>query len=238
MLASGTLSERAGVEIVLKAEKLQRTGSFKLRGALAKIDALGDAAAAGVLTGSAGNHAQAVAFAARSRGLRCEVFMPEGASLSKMEGARRLGAEVKLCGSTVDQPLAAARERAHQCGLAFVHPFDDREVIAGQGTLGLELLAQVPDLARAIVPVGGGGLASGVAIALKLERPEIEVIGVQVTSCAPFPRSLESGRPIPVDSALAIAPVQLVLETRGAAHAAEVTDAIRAGAYPEPRLLR
>ena len=205
MLASGTLSDRAGASIVLKAENLQRTGSFKLRGALAKIDSLGDACAAGVVTGSAGNHAQAVAYAARIRGVGCEVFMPTGASLSKIEGARALGANVHLLGETVDQALEAARERARRDGLAFVHPFDDPQVIAGQGSLGLELLAQVPDLARVIVPVGGGGLASGVALALKLQRPQIEVIGVQVTSCAPFARSLEAGRPVPVDRALTIA---------------------------------
>jgi threonine dehydratase len=205
VLASGTLSDRAGASIVLKAENLQRTGSFKLRGALAKIDSLGDACAAGVVTGSAGNHAQAVAYAARIRGVGCEVFMPTGASLSKIEGARALGANVHLLGETVDQALEAARERARRDGLAFVHPFDDPQVIAGQGSLGLELLAQVPDLARVIVPVGGGGLASGVALALKLQRPQIEVIGVQVTSCAPFARSLEAGRPVPVDRALTIA---------------------------------
>jgi threonine dehydratase len=205
VLASATLTDRAGVNVALKAENLQRTGSFKLRGALAKLDALGEACSAGVVTGSAGNHAQAVAYAARTRGLRCDVFMPQGAAISKIEGARALGADVELVGSTVDQALTAARDRAEQEGLAFVHPFDDPEVIAGQGGLGLELLTQVPDLARVIVPVGGGGLASGVAIALKLQRPSIEVIGVQVTSCAPFPRSLESGTPVPVDSALTIA---------------------------------
>jgi threonine dehydratase len=205
VLASGTLSERVGTDVVLKAENLQRTGSFKLRGALAKIDSLGAAADHGVVTGSAGNHAQAVAYAARTRGLRCEVFMPEGASLSKVEGARKLGADVLLLGATVDESLAAARERSELAGLAFVHPFDDPEVIAGQGSLGLELLAQVPEMARVLIPIGGGGLASGVALALKLQRPEIEVIGVQVTSCAPFPRSLEAGTPVPVDSALTIA---------------------------------
>jgi len=205
VLTSGTLSERVGVNVVLKAENLQRTGSFKVRGALAKIDALGDACAAGVVTGSAGNHAQAVAYAARTRGLRCEVFMPEGASLAKVEGARDLGADVQLLGATVDESLAAARERAIHGGLAFVHPFDDPEVIAGQGGLGLELLTQVPDLSRVIVPVGGGGLASGVAIALKSQQPAPEVIGVQVASCAPFPLSLTSDRPVPVDKALTIA---------------------------------
>jgi threonine dehydratase len=205
VLSSGTLSERAGAIVALKAENLQRTGSFKLRGALAKIAALGDACAAGLVTGSAGNHAQAVAYAARARGLRCEVFMPEGASIAKVEAASALGATVLLRGATVDESLAAARSRAEQAGLAFVHPFDDPDVIAGQGGLGLELLEQVPDIGAVIVPVGGGGLISGVAVALKSVRPEIEVIGVQVATCAPFPASLAAGKPVAVDSALTIA---------------------------------
>jgi threonine dehydratase len=190
---------------VLKAENLQCTGSFKLRGALAKIAALGDACANGVVTGSAGNHAQALAYAARERGVRCEVFMPETASISKVEAAAALGATVRLVGATVDEALAAAHRCAKEQRLAFVHPFDDPDVIAGQGSLGLELLADVPDIERVIVPVGGGGLISGVAIALKSQRPEIEVVGVQVATCAPFPESLRSGKPMAVESALTIA---------------------------------
>jgi threonine dehydratase len=131
--------------------------------------------------------------------------MPERASISKMEAASALGAQVTLVGATVDDALAAARERADEDGLAFVHPFDDLDVIAGQGTLGLELLEQVPDLARVIVPIGGGGLASGVAIAVKSALPHAEVIGIQAASCAPFPRSIENGRPVAVDSGLTIA---------------------------------
>jgi threonine dehydratase len=205
VLSSRTLSERAGVTVALKAENLQRTGSFKLRGALAKIAALGDECSGGVVTASAGNHAQAVAYAARARGVPCEVFMPEAAPIAKVEAATALGAIVQLVGSTVDESLAAARERASQAGLAFVHPFDDPDVIAGQGGLGLELLAQVPDIARVIVPVGGGGLVSGVAIALKSQRPELAVMGVQVDTCAPFPASLAAGSPVAVQSALTIA---------------------------------
>jgi threonine dehydratase len=199
------LSERAGVTIALKAENLQRTGSFKLRGALAKLAALGDRCAAGVITASAGNHGQALAYAARARGVRCEVFMPEQATIAKVEAVVGLGASVHLVGATIDEALAAARELGEREQLAFVHPFDDPEVIAGQGTIGLELLEQVPDIANVIVPIGGGGLASGVAIALKSERPEIRVVGVQVATCAPFPGSLAAGEPIAVDSALTIA---------------------------------
>jgi threonine dehydratase len=205
VLSSRTLSERADTTVALKAENLQRTGSFKLRGALAKLASLGDGCARGVVTGSAGNHAQAVAYAARARRVRCEVFMPEGASIAKVEAAAELGASVRLMGATVDESLAAARERAAQGGLAFVHPFEDPEVVAGQGGIGIELLDQVPDIARVIVPVGGGGLVSGVAIALKSQRQQVEVIGVQVDTCAPFPASLQAGTPVAVKSALTIA---------------------------------
>ena len=205
VLSSRTLSERAGATVALKAENLQRTGSFKLRGVLAKIAALGERCSAGVVTGSAGNHAQAVAYAARDRGLRCDVFMPETAPIAKLEAASTLGASVHLLGSTVDESLAAARELAAREGLAFIHPFDDLDVVAGQGTLGLELLAQVPDLARVIVPVGGGGLVSGIAIAVKSQRPQIQVIGVQVATCAPFLASLDAGKPVAVQSAVTIA---------------------------------
>ncbi len=206
VLSSGTLSERAGGTVALKAENLQRTGSFKLRGALAKVAALGDACGDGVVTASAGNHAQAVAYAARARGVPCLVFMPEGAPIQKVEGATALGAEVRMVGATVDEALEAARELAAEDDhMAFVHPFDDPDVIAGQGTLGLELLEQVPELAQVIVPVGGGGLVSGVAIALKSERPDIRVVGVQVVSCAPMQDSLAAGRPLAVRSALTIA---------------------------------
>ena len=206
MLSSRTLSERAAGTVALKAENLQRTGSFKLRGALAKLAALGDACAAGVVTGSAGNHAQAVAYAARVRGVPCQVFMPEPAPIAKVEAARELGAEVEMVGSSVDEALEAAQERAARGdGVEFVHPFEDPHVIAGQGTLGLELLEQVPDLARVIVPVGGGGLVSGVAIALKSARPAIEVVGVQAASCGPVRGSLAAGKPVPVTSALTIA---------------------------------
>jgi threonine dehydratase len=199
------LTERAGGTIALKAENLQRTGSFKLRGALAKIAALGDRCADGVVTASAGNHGQALAYAAKTRGVRCEVFMPENAAITKVEAVTALGASVQMVGATFDESLAAARERAANVGVAFVHPFDDPDVIAGQGTIGLELLRQVPDVARVLVPVGGGGLISGVAIALKSVRAEIEVIGIQVDTCAPFQASLEAGFPVPVETAVTIA---------------------------------
>jgi threonine dehydratase len=180
LLTSRTLGERCGGEVVLKAENLQRTGSFKLRGALAKIAALGDACSRGVVAGSAGNHAQAVAYAARARGVPCEVFMPDGAPIAKVEAATALGATVRLTGDTVDEAIAAARDRAAEGELEYVHPFDDPDVIAGQGTLGLELLEQVGDrMAQVLVPVGGGGLASGIAIAVKSQAPGVRVIGIR-----------------------------------------------------------
>jgi threonine dehydratase len=205
VLSSATLSSRTGATIALKAENLQRTGSFKLRGALAKLAALGDECAKGVVTASAGNHGQALAYAARAREVPCEVFMPEAAAIAKVDAARALGAVVHLLGSTVEESLAAAHERAEQQNLAFVHPFDDSDVIAGQGTLGLELLRQVPDIGSVVVPIGGGGLASGVAMALKSERPEVRVIGVQVATCAPFPASLAADEPLDVGSSVTIA---------------------------------
>ncbi len=205
VVSSRTLSEQTGVSAALKAENLQRTGSFKIRGAAAKIASLRDACEPGVVTASAGNHAQAVAYAARERGVSCDVFMPVTASIAKLEASTALGACVHLEGETVDEALAAARDWAGAEGPAFVHPFDDPVVVAGQGGVGVELLHQVPDLTRVLVPVGGGGLISGVAIAVKSQRSDVEVIGVQVQACAPVPASLAAGEPVAVDSALTIA---------------------------------
>lgn len=206
VLSTRTISERAGGTVVLKAENLQRTGSFKVRGAAAKLAALGDArCAGGVVAASAGNHAQSLAAAAQARGVPCEVFVPLDAPMAKVEAARGHGATVHMGGASVDECLAAARERAREGALALVHPFDDPDVVAGQGTLGLELLEDVPDLARVLVPLGGGGLCSGIAIAVKSRRPEVEVVGVQVAACAPYPESLRRGQPVPAASALTIA---------------------------------
>ncbi|HEX4689735.1 MAG TPA: threonine ammonia-lyase [Solirubrobacteraceae bacterium] len=206
VLSSRTISERAGGVVALKAENLQRSGSFKVRGAAAKLAALGpEGRARGVVCASAGNHAQAVAAAAREYGIPCEVYVPLDAPLSKVDAAVGQGAIVHSGGDSVDACVELARERAARDGLAFVHPFDDPDVVAGQGSLGLELLEDVPDLARVVIPVGGGGLCSGTAIAIKASRPEVEVIGVQVAACAPYPESLRRGEPVPADSALTIA---------------------------------
>ncbi len=205
VLPSKTLSERCGGPVALKAENLQRTGSFKLRGALNKLAALGDGCERGVVAGSAGNHAWALADAARVRGVPCEVFMPCQAPLGKVEGCAALGAVVRLVGDGLEDCVAAARERAQEGALAFVHPFDDPDVVAGQGTIGLELLDEVDDLAKVVVPLGGGGLSSGIAIAVKSARPEVEVVGVQAEACASFAESLRRGEPVGVASALTIA---------------------------------
>jgi len=204
ILTSRSLSERCGGRILLKAENLQRTGSFKLRGALAKLHALGPCPE-GVVTGSAGNHAQSLAYAARERGVPCEVFMPGDAPVAKVAAVRAFGGVVHPFGESVDECLAAARERAAVTGAAFVHPFDDPDVILGQATLGLELLDDVADLARVIVPVGGGGLASGVAGAIEHARPGVSVVGVQVQACPSFPTSMASGQPTTVAASATIA---------------------------------
>jgi threonine dehydratase len=205
VLSSRTISERTGGVVALKAENLQRTGSFKVRGAAAKVAALGERCARGVVAASAGNHAQALAAAAKARGVPCEVYVPTDAPLAKVEAAREQGATVNVGGDSVDECLAMAQARARDGGLAFVHPFDDPDVVAGQGSLGLELVEDVPDLARVVVPVGGGGLCAGIGIAVKATRPEVEVIGVQVAACAPYPESLRRGEPVPAASVLTIA---------------------------------
>ena len=189
-IASADLSELAGGPVVLKAESLQVSGSFKLRGALSKLAALGDAANGGLIAASAGNHARAVAQAARIAGVGCEVFMPRDAPVSKVAAVERLGASVRLSGGSVEEAVELATARAAETGAALIHPFDDLDVIAGQGTLGLELVRELGDLARVVVPVGGGGLASGIGIALRRERPEVELIGVQASACATLPQAL------------------------------------------------
>ena len=206
ILSTRTFSERAGGTVVLKAENLQRTGSFKVRGVAAKLAALGDERCAkGVVAASAGNHAQALAAAAAARGVPCEVFVPVDAPMAKVEAARSSGATVHVGGKSVDECLIAAHERAETGGLAFVHPFDDPAIVAGQGSLGLELLEQVPDLAKVVIPVGGGGLCSGVALAIKDAKPDVQIVGVQAAACAPFPESMRRGEPIEATSAITIA---------------------------------
>ncbi len=192
------VDEMLGGAIALKAENLQPSGSFKIRGASHKLAALGPGCERGVVAGSAGNHGRALAYAARLRGVPCELFVPNDAPISKTEPAAELGASLERCRGSVDDCVELARERAEQAGLSFVHPFDDPEVVAGQGSAGLELLEDLPDLARVLVPLGGGGLAAGIAIAVRSQRPEVDVIGVQVESCPSYPVSLAEGHPVTV----------------------------------------
>ena len=197
LLTSHSFSERCGGHVVFKAENLQRTGSFKLRGATHKIAALTDPP--GVVAGSAGNHGQSLAYAARARGIPCDVFMPREAPVAKVAAVEAFGGIVHLTGDSVDDCVAAAHEHAQHTGAGFVHPFDDPDVILGQATLGRELLDDVPDLAQVVVPVGGGGLISGVAGVVKTARAagaRVRVIGVQVNACAPFPESVKGAGPI------------------------------------------
>jgi threonine dehydratase len=177
---SDTLSRRAGRKVWLKAENLQRTGSFKVRGAVNKLSLLGpDERAAGVIAASAGNHGQAVAWAARELGVASTVFMPQDAPMAKIEATRNYGSETVLAGAGFDEALAAATDRARETGATFVHAFEDEAVIAGQGTIGLELADELRDVETFVVPVGGGGLAAGIAIALRSLRPAARIVGVQ-----------------------------------------------------------
>jgi threonine dehydratase len=193
---SAALSERYGGNVVFKAENLQRTGSFKIRGAMSKLASLGDAVKNGVVAGSAGNHAQAIAFAARHHNVPCEIFVPAGASLSKMEAVRSYGAILSEGGDTLSDAVAAAQRHADATGMNFCHPYDDPVVVAGQATLGLELIEDISDLSLVIIPLGGGGLTGGVAMALKTFNPKIRVIGVQVRACAPYAGSPPPDGPI------------------------------------------
>jgi threonine dehydratase len=184
---SETLSRLTGREVLLKAENLQRTGAFKIRGAVNRIALLSEKdRAAGVVAASAGNHGQAVAWAAREAGIPATVFVPEDAPMSKVEATRNYGARVEFTGAGFDECLAEAFDYADEHGATFIHAFEDEQVIAGQGTIGLELAEQVEHLDTVVIPIGGGGLASGIALALTELRPQISIVGVQAAAMAPF----------------------------------------------------
>ena len=200
------LSSLVGAPVHLKCENLQRTGSFKLRGAYVRIAGLSPAERdAGVVAASAGNHAQGVALAAALLGVRATVFMPVGAPLPKVAATREYGAEVRLCGQVVDETLRAAEEYARSTGAVFIHPFDHPDVVAGQGTVGLEILEQCPEVRTVVVGIGGGGLAAGVAVAVKAVRPDVRVVGVQAEGAAAYPPSLAAGRPVALGSVTTMA---------------------------------
>jgi threonine dehydratase len=203
---SETLSRQTGQNIFLKLENLQMTGSFKERGALNRIATLSpEQARRGVIAASAGNHAQGVAYHATRRQIRSTIVMPLATPLVKVQATRGFGAEVILHGANYDEACAEATRRAEADGLTFIHPFDDPLVIAGQGTIALELLEQVPGLEAVVVPIGGGGLISGIAAALKASRPEVRVIGVQTSRLPSMQRALRDGRPVTLDPATTIA---------------------------------
>ncbi|MCP2332364.1 threonine ammonia-lyase [Actinoalloteichus caeruleus] len=198
IMHSRVLSERCGGQVHLKCENLQRTGSFKIRGAYTRLHGLTpEQRARGVVAASAGNHAQGVAYAASLLDTRATVFMPEGAPLPKLAATRSYGAEVHLRGAGLQESLVAAREYAAETGAEFIHPFDHPDILAGQGTIGLELLDQLPELATVVVATGGGGLLGGVAAAVKARRPDVRVIGAQAESAAAWPASLAAGAPVP-----------------------------------------
>ncbi|MFH9673584.1 threonine ammonia-lyase [Streptomyces sp. NPDC017405] len=199
--SSRYLSRTVGAPVHLKCENLQRTGSFKLRGAYVRIAGLlPEERAAGVVAASAGNHAQGVALASSLLGVHATVFMPRGAPLPKVSATREYGAEVRLHGQVVDETLAAAQEYAAATGAVFIHPFDHPDVIAGQGTVGLEILEQCPEVRTIVVGMGGGGLAAGIAVAVKALRPDVRIVGVQAEGAACYPPSLAAGHPVSLES--------------------------------------
>ncbi len=205
-VSSDSLSAATGGEVILKLENLQRTGAFKVRGAYNKIASLSQADRdKGVICASAGNHAQGVALAARDLDVRAVICMPEDAPISKVQATRNFGAEVVLEGRDYNEAYERARELEAERGLSFVHPYDDPAVIAGQGTIGLELVERLDDLDAVLVGVGGGGLLAGIATAVKARAPDVDVIGVEPTGADALSASLAAGERVTLDSVYSIA---------------------------------
>lgn len=198
---SSALSKLAGVPVYLKCENLQQGGSFKLRGAYTRMVNLSDEEkAAGVLAASAGNHAQGVALAARHLGIEATVYMPTSAALPKVEATKGYGAKIILTGSTIDDALAEASKDSEKTGRTIIHPFNHPDIVRGQGTLGLEIAEQVPDVQTVLVPTGGGGLLAGVSQAIHVALGAgVEVIGVQARGAAAYPESIARGVPVPLE---------------------------------------
>jgi threonine dehydratase len=231
LLESSALSELVGGPVYVKCENLQRGGSFKVRGAYVRIARLSAAERArGVVAASAGNHAQGVALAAGALGARATVVMPAAAPLPKVAATRSYGADIVLHGTTVEDALAMARELAEETGSIFIHPFDHPDVIAGQGTVGLEIAEQCPQVRTIAVPVGGGGLAAGLAVVVCAELPGARLIGVQAEAVAPVPASLAAGHPVSVmpsatmaDGIAVARPGELPISLLAGLHARAVT---------------
>jgi len=195
-ISAGWIEKKYGVDVTFKCENLQRAGSFKIRGAYNRIARLSDAERSkGVVAASAGNHAQGVALAAQILGIKATIFMPIGATLPKYQATLGYGADVIFHGKTIDEALMAASEFSSETGAVFIHPFDHEHIVAGQGTMGLEILEQNPDVKTVVVCTGGGGLLAGTALAIKSLRPDIKVIGVQAEMAAAYPPSLAAGSP-------------------------------------------
>ena len=200
VLPSSTFSRMSDRDIWMKAEILQRAGSFKVRGAMNAISLLSDKQrAAGVVAASAGNHAQGVALAATTLGAQSTVYMPEGAALPKIEATQGYGAEVRLEGANIGEAVDAAKAFAEETGARFIHPYDDPHIIAGQGTLGLELVEQIPEPGTVVIPIGGGGLIAGTATAIKALSPETRVVGVEASATPCYVESRKAGKPVEVE---------------------------------------
>ena len=194
------LDDRVGGRVHLITENLQRAGSFKIRGAYNRISLLTEEERGrGVVAASAGNHAQGVALAAQLLGVRATVFMPEGATIPKVQATLAYGADVRFAGSTIDEALMAAMAYGDETGAVLIHPFDHRDIVAGQGTLGLEILQKVPDVRTIVVCTGGGGLLAGIATAVKSQRPDVRIVGVQAQDAAAYPGSLAAGHPVALE---------------------------------------
>lgn len=197
MEESRWLSALVGGPVMLKCENLQRTGSFKIRGAFVRMSRLSpEERAQGVVAASAGNHAQGVALAAQMLDIKATVFMPEGAPIPKLNATRGYGAEVIFHGSILDEAILQAMAYAEETGAVLIHPFDHPDIVAGQGTCGLEILRQAPDASTVLVPTGGGGLIAGVATVIKALRPDVRVVGVQAEEAAAYPESRRQGSPV------------------------------------------
>ena len=195
-ISAGWIEKKYGVDVTFKCENLQRAGSFKIRGAYNRIARLtSEQRSKGVVAASAGNHAQGVALAAQILGIKATIFMPEGATLPKYQATLGYGADVIFAGKTIDEALMSASAFSDETGAVFIHPFDHEHIVAGQGTMGLEILAQNPDVKTVVVCTGGGGLLAGTALAIKSLRPDIKVIGVQAEMAAAYPPSLATGSP-------------------------------------------
>ena len=234
LVHSPALSERAGVRVYLKCENVQASGAFKLRGAWTFIRRLGEEAVTrGVVTYSSGNHGQAVAWAANKVGARAVVVVPENAPAIKVEGVKRWNGEVEFAGTTSEDRYARAIELADEHGLVVVPPFDHRDIIAGQGTVGLEIVEELPDVAHVVVPVGGGGLLAGVTTAVKALRPQTMVTAVEPKTAAKLAAALEAGEPVRFESTSSIADGLLPLSVgtvtfshvKGRVDAVQVSDA-------------